>query len=268
MYNPKETIPLPEDQMDRKFSDEELIKRLRDFYHKHGRSPTFRDMRGATTFEKRFGSWNTALEAADLPINKKSYVTDEEMIQALREFYEQNRRTPTLAEFPARGTIEQRFGTWNKALQAAGLPLNKKNKIPSETLLERLKSFFRHHGRSPTYAELEGAQTIQTRFGGWNNALKAAGLSLNVPKSHLKKAQVNANTIRDNARVMYAKYHGGPPQGCQVCGYDKFIMICHIRPVADFEDDATLEEINAPNNLVALCPNHHGELDRGLLQLP
>ena len=45
-------------------------------------------------------------------------------------------------------------------------------------------------------------------------------------------------------------------------------MICHIKPVAEFDDDATLEEINARENLIALCPNCHRELDDWLLQLP
>jgi len=45
-------------------------------------------------------------------------------------------------------------------------------------------------------------------------------------------------------------------------------MICHIKPVAEFGDDAPLEEINAKENLIALCPNCHRELDDGLLQSP
>lgn len=54
---------------------------------------------------------------------------------------------------------------------------------------------------------------------------------------------------------------------CEVCGYSNHFEICHIKPVASFEDQATLAEINADTNLVALCPNHHWELDNGLLNL-
>jgi Homing endonuclease associated repeat/HNH endonuclease len=254
--------------MRQRISDEELLDKLRVFYKAHGRAPAIRDFPGGATYEKRFGSWNVALQAAGLPINKPGSVSDEEMLAALQKFHREQGRSPTLDEFPEAATIEQRFGSWNKALQAAGLPPNKKNQIPAQDLLDRLRAFFHKHGRSPTYVELPGATTILTRFGGWNNALKAAKLPLNVPKYHLKKSQVSANTIRDTARVLYAHYHNGAPKQCQVCGYSKSVMICHIKPVAEFDDDATLEAINAKENLIALCPNCHHELDDGLLQLP
>lgn len=73
------------------------------------------------------------------------------------------------------------------------------------------------------------------------------------------KAESNHREIRAHARQLL------PPRGgrCVVCSYDKFVEICHIRPVADFPDSATLFEINAPDNLIRLCPNHHWELDHG-----
>lgn len=57
------------------------------------------------------------------------------------------------------------------------------------------------------------------------------------------------------------------PRICMICGYDKFVDVCHIKPVADFSRQAKLKEINAPENLVYLCPNHHREYDRGVLIL-
>jgi len=48
---------------------------------------------------------------------------------------------------------------------------------------------------------------------------------------------------------------------CQVCGYDKHTELCHIKPIADWEDTALLGEVNSPDNLYVLCPNHHWELD-------
>jgi hypothetical protein len=57
------------------------------------------------------------------------------------------------------------------------------------------------------------------------------------------------------------------PKICIICGYDKFVDVCHIKPVAAFSPQAKLREINAPENLAYLCPNHHREYDRGLLNL-
>lgn len=57
------------------------------------------------------------------------------------------------------------------------------------------------------------------------------------------------------------------PKKCCNCGYSKHFHICHIKPVSSFEDHNTMEEINNLNNLVALCPNCHWELDNGFLTL-
>lgn len=54
---------------------------------------------------------------------------------------------------------------------------------------------------------------------------------------------------------------------CVNCGYDKHAEVCHIRPVSDFPENATLLEINSPDNLTTLCPNCHWEFDQGMISL-
>jgi hypothetical protein len=56
----------------------------------------------------------------------------------------------------------------------------------------------------------------------------------------------------------------GKPQHCAHCDFPYF-QVCHIKDVKDFPDDATVIEINHPDNLLALCPNHHLLFDRGEL---
>jgi len=68
------------------------------------------------------------------------------------------------------------------------------------------------------------------------------------------------NTVRHHGRKLSKIYNQ-----CQVCGYDKVLQVCHIRPVSSFPLDTQIKEINAPDNIAILCPNHHCELDRGLL---
>lgn len=76
-----------------------------------------------------------------------------------------------------------------------------------------------------------------------------------------------------NARIMIQRIakrcfrNANKERKCAVCGYDKHIDVAHIKAVADFDDSATLEEINNPDNLIGLCPNHHWEYDHGLLDL-
>lgn len=68
-----------------------------------------------------------------------------------------------------------------------------------------------------------------------------------------------------HARKIFIK--SGKPRVCALCGYDVHTDICHIEDVAKFPSDTLINEINAPENLVALCPNHHWEFDHGLVTL-
>lgn len=68
--------------------------------------------------------------------------------------------------------------------------------------------------------------------------------------------------VKDARKVFESS---GKESKCVICGYDKHIEIAHLKSVSDFKDKALISEINAPSNLVALCPNHHWELDNGIL---
>lgn len=83
--------------------------------------------------------------------------------------------------------------------------------------------------------------------------------------SRRKNWQSARTSIRNHASRIYL-VSGGRKQ-CAICGYSLHIEICHRKPVSQFSDHALISEINAFSNLIALCPNHHWELDNGLLLL-
>lgn len=56
------------------------------------------------------------------------------------------------------------------------------------------------------------------------------------------------------AKINYRSF--SKPYFCKICGYDKYVEICHIKAVKDFSEDRLIKEVNGPENLVALCPNH------------
>lgn len=68
--------------------------------------------------------------------------------------------------------------------------------------------------------------------------------------------------IREHARRLYQHI-----TGCEVCGYDKHVEICHIKPLSSFELTVLVFEANKRANIAVLCPNCHWELDNGLLKL-
>ena len=67
------------------------------------------------------------------------------------------------------------------------------------------------------------------------------------------------SSIQQNARRVWII--NGRLFKCSVCGYDKHAEIAHIKAVSDFTDDTLMQEVNAIDNLRALCPNHHWEFD-------
>lgn len=87
----------------------------------------------ALVYVKRFGSWNAALSAAGLPLNRKGgryrRWTDSEILEALKALAEKLGRRPVHSDFvsrdpaevPSLPLIQRRFGSFKKALEAAGI---------------------------------------------------------------------------------------------------------------------------------------------------
>jgi predicted restriction endonuclease len=80
-----------------------------------------------------------------------------------------------------------------------------------------------------------------------------------------KRSYQKHSVIRHYARKQYNL--SGRPMSCSICGYDKHVHICHIKAISDFQPHDRLDTINHMSNLVALCPNHHWELDNNLLTI-
>ena len=78
-----------------------------------------------------------------------------------------------------------------------------------------------------------------------------------------KRKYQKHSRIRELARQMFKKNTG---LSCSVCGYDKHIEVCHIKPISSYPLNTPISVINNKKNIVLLCPNHHWELDN--LQLP
>lgn len=80
-----------------------------------------------------------------------------------------------------------------------------------------------------------------------------------------KNWQSARTAIQKNARKIYREKYPHPI--CAICGYDKQVEVAHKKAVSEFDDNATVKEINSIDNLVGLCPNHHWEYDHGFLKL-
>ena len=76
-------------------------------------------------------------------------------------------------------TINDRFGSWNLALQKAGISLHEQKHVSVELLFDNLKLVWISKGRQPVFRDLSQppscytASTYAARFGGWRAALAA-----------------------------------------------------------------------------------------------
>lgn len=75
-------------------------------------------------------------------------------------------------------TAALRFGTWNRAIVAAGLEVRNEVHISDVRLFENLMRLWEHYGRQPRYEELArppsrySSRPYYRRFGSWMTALE------------------------------------------------------------------------------------------------
>jgi predicted HNH restriction endonuclease len=73
-------------------------------------------------------------------------------------------------------------------------------------------------------------------------------------------SNVRIETIRSQARKIYKEKF--PTMICAHCKHTGSTQVCHIKPIADFDDFSLVSEINDIKNLIGLCPNCHIDLDK------
>lgn len=110
---------------------QELLMAIEELAAEVDGTPTKTEMRmhgrySKEPYQREFGSWNGALEAAGFEPHKEHDVSDERLLDELRSLTDDIGRTPTQAEMIEEGayyptTYDVRFGTWNKAIEKAGL---------------------------------------------------------------------------------------------------------------------------------------------------
>lgn len=127
-------------------------------------------------------------------------------------------------------TLARRFGTWNKALEVAGLSISNEVNIPDDRLFENLLNLWQHYGRQPRRAELAKPPSAisqgpyKRRFRTWKEALTSfvsyanAGDIPALPPSGLVSAKTSNDTGRDpSLRLRWRVLHRDNFK-CVACG--------------------------------------------------
>lgn len=183
------------------YTDEELLDALQELAHELGKTPTVSDinrrddMPSRSTYRSRFGTWNQALEAASIEPNQPFQFEREELIETLTDLAEELGRRPTRDELEQHTNVTEapfrrEFGSWGKALQAAGFPRNPR--YSDEELISALRDFSNYNGRgvvwTPTKREMDengphSSRLYADRFESWTQAVVEAGLDPNTRRT-------------------------------------------------------------------------------------
>lgn len=206
---------------------------------------------------------------------RKRNISKEELIADLqRVAREVGQKKITASIYTDRGkhgvnTMLRKFGSWNDALQEAGLLLNNRLNIPDEELFENLTNVWQHLGRQPYGREMEKVAghskislgTYEKRFGSWNKALESfiefidkgeVKPSIDNNTSEAAKKQSSRSTPRKINWRLRALILIRDNCICKMCGAspsknpDVLLHVDHIIPYS--KGGETLEE-----NLRTLC---------------
>lgn len=172
-------------------SDDELIEELQRLSNELDRTPSYHDMTefgkfSTGPYQARFGTWNTAVKAADLNPNVRRDIPEEELLEEIHRLSDELDRTPRFDDMDEYGafspqTYQANFGTWNAALKEAGFDLTDRVNIPEEEILEELQRLADELDRTPSGEDMVvsgkfGIKTYTRRFGTWHAAVEEIGL--------------------------------------------------------------------------------------------
>lgn len=174
-----------------RYSNEELVAEIDRVAEIVNQAPTLSEFRehashSATTYYRRFGSWQDALEAAGYePHEANKRVPTPDLLEAINCLVDEDNEPPTAAEMNAHGmyevsTYQRRFSSWNEAVKQAGYePRTKGTPISQEDLLAEIRRLADNLGRRPTFEDMTeqgmyAAATYSRRFGSWTAAVDTA----------------------------------------------------------------------------------------------
>jgi len=192
---------------------DDLIEDIQRVAMKIGHPPTLGEIKqhgrySHVTYLDNFESWSDALTQANLTTdhNSTKYIRDDVLLRHLQELAEQLGYSPSRQYMETRGkfhptTYEDRFGSWNDALEEADLEIREKHPIPKEELISELQRVNTQTDANPTITDMKNLgeysdTTYRTRFGSWGGALAAAGLKPDYQHGEISKEKLIAELHR------------------------------------------------------------------------
>lgn len=183
-----------------KYSDEELISYLQEFFYMNGKIPTVRDLKleenypSPDTYNLRFGSFKNALIEADLYTyvkNKKDFdrikYNKSEIIESINKFILDNNNFPSRSDFdnnenlPSNSTFFRFFKTIEGAKIECRYDISVEKEREKEDMITALKELYKRDGyvtsRTIDKCDFTRSSKYYSKiFGTLMNAFKIAGV--------------------------------------------------------------------------------------------
>lgn len=272
----------------RELAEEEMIKDIRRLEEKLGRTPTTRDVHeqgqyGVNSYYRTFGSWNDAIEKAELQPNSHYNISKEELIEDIKRTSEEFEKVVTKEEYRKRGEFgpdvcSKKFGSWNKALRKAGYEPVMEKGIEKDKLISEIIRLAEEIGKKPTSKDMEdkgeySLKAYTTHFGYWNDALEEAGFdpwnydTMPSKTEHWAWKGGREPYYGENWKTQNERCRRRDNYICQECGIHEDehlekigtkLHVHHITPRREFE---VVEESNVLENLVLLCSSCHRKIE-------
>lgn len=274
------------------YEESELIEMLQEYTEEIGHAPRYREWRnnGPVSnhpYERVFGTWDQALEAADVVPNpgkppekngergKSSKFSREELIEEIHRLKSELGRAPTRDDLNehssmSRAVFRNEFGTWTRARNEAGVggPIhpNGPDPTPKHELEKALLELTEELGRTPYTADMDemgdfSSRVYRSRFEGWEEALKFADLEPQRAVGGENRQGANPysggwNKVRRDALERDGRQ-------CQVCNltneehvekHGENLHAHHITPVKEFDHPHSAHFLD---NVITLCMSCH-----------
>lgn len=211
-------------------------------------------------YENNFGSWNNALELAGIEKRLERNIPDKKLLKELHRLADEDGRV-LYRDMNSDGKYssklyEQRFGSWDNALEKADLNTQNQNGENNPC--------WRGGVTSLNYVCEYCGSTFESRHDRVNKfcdeSCKASWLSENMcgednPNWMGGKIKSRYTAPFNKNREIVMERDGC----CVICGESENLHCHHIKPVRDFvkDDDSNVRDAHRVENMVILCNKHH-----------